>query len=200
MDLFCHDFKFDLTLPSPIPDAKYTFYPFQGDRYTHAHLTNLNFMEKPQVYTTVDLGIKIDDLNIRPELFTPKNEVDVQLDEADILLFGDLVHINKKKLQQQKLQQELALKNMSGELMRQESEVIEQPEQDIQEVRDRGDGIDLSDSMLRVDQIESFLRKSVEDSFSKAASLNVTEHPNKPGVKISRMIQLVPNFQNIDIK
>jgi len=63
----------DVTLPSPLPDAKNVFYPFDPDRFVHAKLTNLHFREKANLYTTVDLGIPVDKIGMRPELYCPEN-------------------------------------------------------------------------------------------------------------------------------
>ena len=88
---FYHDFKFDLTLPSPAPEAKYVFYRFDKERFTKARLTNLNYMEKSRMYTTVDLGLNLLDLNIRPEIYNgdPEMRMPGNLTEEDEILFGE---------------------------------------------------------------------------------------------------------------
>ena len=87
-DIFSHSFKFDLSLPSALPEVKHVFYPFDPDRFTCAKLTNLNFREKPSLHTTVDLGIPVDKINMQPEIYSPDNNSEPILDEIDELLFG----------------------------------------------------------------------------------------------------------------
>lgn len=76
-------------------------------------------MEKSRMYTTVDLGLNILDLNIRPEIYNgdPEMRMPGNLTEEDEILFGE-----KKKAFRPLDQIEL---NRDPSLAKQQSELLE---------------------------------------------------------------------------
>ena len=88
--VFQYDFKFDLSLPDPTPGPKYLFYPLNHKAYyKKPKLTNLNYTEKVQIYTPLNLHIPIDEVNIKPELYNPDKSQSIQLTEEDEIFLGE---------------------------------------------------------------------------------------------------------------
>jgi len=193
---FYHDFKFDLSLPDPSPGPKYLYYPFNHDSYyKKPKLTNLNFMEKPQIYSRADFNIEVDELNIKPELYNFDPDRNNALSPEDEILFGD------KKLV--KAPVVIPPKGPSENTTPMKTEPV-QPKKPTQkkakEEESEDEGFDINDSVTTKDEIIYQLKRHINKSFEAAHELQIGNHPTKPGVKAAQVFNLVPNFNDIDKK
>lgn len=194
---FYCDFKFDLSLPDASPGPKYLYYPFNHDAYyKKPRLTNLNFTEKPQIYTCLDLGIPIDDLNVKPELFSHDPTRESTLTEEDEVFLG------LKKLSQ------LAPQPTAAERDAEAAAILLKRKQGIARPlplkkgpsSQQKEGFDLADDLITAESIYTQLKSIVDKSFDRVTEKKIVNHPSKPGVTAVETFMLLPNFNDIDKK
>jgi hypothetical protein len=122
-----------------------------------ARLTNLNYREKPALHTTVDLGIPVDKINMKPELYNPDPGSNPILDELDELLFGEgkvaPAYIPKNQDKSRKLQK----------LQSYGSEPEEIPETNHMIAKY---GIDILDELIDVQEMQENLTAKIGKLFS----------------------------------
>ena len=75
-ETFVHNLKFDLSGPlPPLPYGKLLYYPLDNDRYIRGKLTSLNFKQTGKILTKCDLGVPLDEINLKFEQYNlPPNE------------------------------------------------------------------------------------------------------------------------------
>ena len=65
-DTFLHTLKFDLSPPlEPLPYGKLLYYPLDNERYTRPKVTSLNLKEIGKIFTKCDLGMPVDEINLK---------------------------------------------------------------------------------------------------------------------------------------
>lgn len=191
---FYHDFKFDLGLPDPAPGPKYLYYPFNHETYyKKPKLTNLNYIEKPQIYTRIDLNLPVDEINIKPELYNHDRSRDNRLTEEDEIFLGE----RKLRKQSQVIQQVKATPDKVTPVKRPENQSAKKQ---VNLDDSEEEGFNLQDSVITNKDIEDQLRKVINKSFEASSSLKVQNHPTKKGVTASKVYTMVPNFNDIDKK
>jgi len=172
-----------------LPDAKNVFYPFDGDRFVTARLTNLNYREKPALHTTVDLGIPVDKINMKPELYNPDPDANPILDELDELLFGEgkvaPAYIPKKQDKPLKLQK---MESWQPDDTHEINPMVAKY------------GIDILDELVDVDEMRDNLSEKIERGFSFTKSHKIHDHPTRPGVVAVKTWYILPHFDQIDKK
>lgn len=191
---FYHDFKFDLGLPDPAPGPKYLYYPFNHESYfKKPKLTNLNYIEKPQIYTRVDLNIPVDEINIKPELFNYDRSRDNRLTEEDEIFLGEKkLRKTSQVVQPTKITPE-KINTRKNEQIHQSGTLQNMEESDEED-------FDILDSVLTQEMILAQLKKIVNKSFEAASDLKVHHHPLKKDVTATNVYMMVPNFKEIDKK
>jgi len=198
---FFNDFKFDLGMPEPSPGLKYLYYPFNHESYyKKPKLTNLNFLEKPQLFTRIDLNFPIDELNIKPEIYNPDPAAGKHLTEEDELLFGD----KKQRRPSQILQQ---LHKGPSEKATPHNKTVTSSQtlptkrfQPAAKVDSDKEEFDLYDPILRQETIRDQLMRVISKSFEASSLLKVTSHPYKKDVYAEETFKVLPNFNDIDKK
>ena len=191
---FYHDFKFDLGLPDPAPGPKYLYYPFNHETYYNKpKLTNLNYIEKPQIFTRIDLNIPVDEINIKPELYNFDHTRNNRLTEEDEIFLGE------RKLRKPSLvvQQVRATPDKVTPIKRAENQSAKKQ---VNLDDSEEEGFDLNDSVITHKDIATQLAKIIDKSFEAATDLKVQNHPTKKGVTASKVYTMVPNFNDIDKK
>jgi len=69
-DIFIHTFKFNTNLPlPPIPYAKTLYYPLDSERYSKPKLTSFHLRSAAPLLTKCDLGIPVDEINMKSYLY-----------------------------------------------------------------------------------------------------------------------------------
>ena len=195
-NVFYNDFKYDLSLPGAMPGPKYLFYPFNHEAYyKKPKLTNLNFLEKPQIYTRIDLSFPVDELNIKPELYNQDKSNPVVLTEEDEILFGD-----KKPRKTSLIPTPATLAPHKNSA---KATPIEKPAGRPKETADQNgtkeqEEFDLNDPVLTKADITAQLTKTVNRSFEATNEVKITQHPTKKDVFAEEVLMLLPNFNDID--
>lgn len=196
-NIFCCDFKFDLSLPDASPGPKYLYYPFNHDSYyKKPKLTNLNFTEKPQIYTKLDLSISIDELNVKPELYSHDPSRNNALTEEDEVFLG------LKKLSLLQPQPVIGDKDAlaNGMKIPKKPVNLKQPQLRKGLSNQNKEGFDVADDLITPDSIFNQLKGIVDNSFDRVAERRIVNHPSKPGVTAVETFMLLPNFNDIDKK
>ena len=71
--MFLHTFKFNANLPlPPIPYAKTLYYPLNSERYSKPKITTFQLKNMSPLLTKCDLGIPVDQLNMKSYLYNAK--------------------------------------------------------------------------------------------------------------------------------
>ena len=193
-NVFFHDFKFDLTLPDPTPGPKYLYYPFNHESYyKKPKLTNLNYSEKPLIYTRIDLNIPVDQINVKPELYNYDKSRNNTLTEEDEIFFGD----KKPRKPSAPIQPLRGSPDRYNDIKKSDNPYNKKT-LDVEDSED--EEFDLHDSVLSKEEITEHLKRVVNKSFEAASDLKVHSHPTKKGVTATNSFLIVPNFNDIDKK
>ena len=69
-EIFIHTFKFNTSLPlPPIPYAKTLYYPLDAERYSKPKITSFHLRNVAPMLTRCDLGIPVDEINMKSYLY-----------------------------------------------------------------------------------------------------------------------------------
>lgn len=156
-----------------------------------ARLTNLNYREKPALHTTVDLGIPVDKINMKPELYNPDPDSNPILDELDELLFGEgkvaPAYIPKNQDKSRKLHKLESYADIPEEIPETNHMIAKY-------------GIDILDELVDVQEMSENLTAKIERGFDFTKSHKIHDHPTRPGVVAVKTWYILPHFDQIDKK
>lgn len=169
------------------------YYPFNHESYyKKPKLTNLNYSEKPLIYTRVDLNIPVDEINIKPELYNYDRTRNNTLTEEDEIFFGD------KKPRKPSFQPTTVTPHDKNRDIKRSDNPYNKKTLDLEDSEE--EEFELHDSVLTREEITEHLKRVVNKSFEAAAELKVHQHPTKKGVTAVQSYLIVPNFNDVDKK
>lgn len=198
---FFNDFKYDLGMPEPSPSLKYLYYPFNHETYyKKPKLTNLNFLEKPQLFTRIDLNFPIDELNIKPEIYNPDPSASKHLTEEDEILFGDKKQRRPSHVAHQHKGPSEKVTPLTKAVGSSQALPTKRPQQASAKVDSDKEEFDLYDPILRQEHIRDQLMRVINKSFEASSLLKVTSHPYKKDVYAEETFKILPNFNDMDKK
>jgi len=183
-----YTFKFNMDLPPPVPQPKTMFVPLDPERYVKPKLTLLHVKRKPVIFTDINLNIPIDEINMKPELYNPAADANVQLTAKDRELIEERAPADlKKKKTPLKGTTEAApaAKEKEAAKPKQETPAAKKPEP-TSATKKKEEPKKLS--------YNDYIKKSFEIAKSYTTDF---KHSSKEGLTCTGVMEVLPDIQNL---
>lgn len=189
--ILVHNFRFDMSLPPPIPHPKTMYIPFDSERYIKPKLTLLHVKKKPVIMTDINLSVPAEEVNMRPELYNPPPN-------AKYVLSSEIKELIEEKIQKEP-KKKAAVKGSKSQTNGKSSinpsvESTNKVEGLRKESKPEPIEIERAKSEKQKPTLAEYIKKSFETvkSFTKGAN-----HPTKEGLVCTEAYEIVPDLQNL---
>ncbi|KAL4476411.1 hypothetical protein ABPG74_010144 [Tetrahymena malaccensis] len=207
-----HNFKFDIEIPfAPNAFPKTLYYQLDQERHTRPKVLNADVKGMCNLFVNCDLGLPIDDLNMKPHIYNLQEgndyhhhvgdngntkENNYQLHPDDLALINEDIIVSdteedeetlktqkEQKLLDQRVKEEQQRFLMKQQMMQKQSELAKDKDTDFSQGFEQ-------------------VKLAIEHSFVTSNNIKLEEikHPTDPNRSIKRVFNILPNLTNQSLK
>ncbi|KAL4493950.1 hypothetical protein ABPG72_021967 [Tetrahymena utriculariae] len=207
-----HNFKFDIEIPfAPNAFSKTLYYQLDQERHTRPKVLNADVKGMCNLFVNCDLGLPIDDLNMKPHIYNLQEGNDNhhhlgdngntkgnsnQLHPDDLALINEDIIVSdteedeetlktqkEQKLLDQRVKEEQQRFLMKQKMMQKQSELAKDKDTDFSQGFEQ-------------------VKLAIEHSFITSNNIKLEEikHPTDPNRSVKRVFNILPNLANQSLK